>query len=235
MVRTTLSSPFLSVLRRFSFFSSLQDKFRCRNSDKCVITPTTRKRCKRCRLSKCFNVGAYSTPLVETFKLRSNRVSFVSFFFSLARHAQRMDPNRRGEILETKKNRTQSFDQTESPDRYSSEVSTGQRVNAYENSDQRLVFNSSNNRSMYLTTNRRSHADSSSSRQWNEGDESTKSSCYFRSLLRRRRRLFSVIAIEESNRDGRISSHSRWFESQTLSIDGTSRLPRAQLRRILSE
>lgn len=33
------------------------DRFRCRNNDNCVITPTTRKRCKRCRLSKCFKVG----------------------------------------------------------------------------------------------------------------------------------------------------------------------------------
>ncbi|CAF1528317.1 unnamed protein product [Adineta ricciae] len=30
------------------------DKFRCRNNDKCVITVATRKRCKRCRLLKCF-------------------------------------------------------------------------------------------------------------------------------------------------------------------------------------
>ncbi|CAF1210495.1 unnamed protein product [Adineta ricciae] len=33
------------------------DKFRCRNNNNCVITSTTRKRCKRCRLTKCFTVG----------------------------------------------------------------------------------------------------------------------------------------------------------------------------------
>lgn len=32
------------------------DKFRCRNNEKCVITVATRKRCKRCRLLKCFQV-----------------------------------------------------------------------------------------------------------------------------------------------------------------------------------
>lgn len=33
------------------------DKFRCRNNNNCVITSATRKRCKRCRLTKCFKVG----------------------------------------------------------------------------------------------------------------------------------------------------------------------------------
>ncbi|CAF0850247.1 unnamed protein product [Rotaria sp. Silwood1] len=33
------------------------DKFRCRNNDNCVVTSVTRKRCKRCRLAKCFKVG----------------------------------------------------------------------------------------------------------------------------------------------------------------------------------
>ncbi|CAF5015228.1 unnamed protein product, partial [Rotaria magnacalcarata] len=33
------------------------EKFRCRNNDSCVVTPVTRKRCKRCRLTKCFKVG----------------------------------------------------------------------------------------------------------------------------------------------------------------------------------
>ncbi|CAF2840922.1 unnamed protein product [Rotaria sp. Silwood2] len=33
------------------------DKFRCRNNDNCVVTSVTRKRCKRCRLTKCFKVG----------------------------------------------------------------------------------------------------------------------------------------------------------------------------------
>ncbi|UJR23406.1 hypothetical protein I4U23_026413 [Adineta vaga] len=32
------------------------EKFRCRNNEKCVITVATRKRCKRCRLLKCFQV-----------------------------------------------------------------------------------------------------------------------------------------------------------------------------------
>lgn len=34
-----------------------QDKFRCRNNGHCVITTATRKRCKLCRLAKCFHVG----------------------------------------------------------------------------------------------------------------------------------------------------------------------------------
>jgi hypothetical protein len=33
------------------------DKFRCRNNNNCVVTSATRKRCKRCRLTKCFKVG----------------------------------------------------------------------------------------------------------------------------------------------------------------------------------
>lgn len=33
------------------------EKFRCRNNNNCVITMSTRKRCKRCRLNKCFQVG----------------------------------------------------------------------------------------------------------------------------------------------------------------------------------
>ncbi|CAF1216135.1 unnamed protein product [Adineta steineri] len=33
------------------------ERFRCRNNDTCVITAITRKRCKRCRLIKCFEVG----------------------------------------------------------------------------------------------------------------------------------------------------------------------------------
>ncbi|CAF3525686.1 unnamed protein product [Adineta steineri] len=33
------------------------DKFRCRNNNSCAITSATRKRCKRCRLTKCFKVG----------------------------------------------------------------------------------------------------------------------------------------------------------------------------------
>jgi len=33
------------------------DKFRCRNNNNCSITSATRKRCKRCRLTKCFKVG----------------------------------------------------------------------------------------------------------------------------------------------------------------------------------
>lgn len=35
----------------------LTEKFRCRQNNNCVITVSTRKRCKRCRLSKCFQVG----------------------------------------------------------------------------------------------------------------------------------------------------------------------------------
>ncbi|CAF0793076.1 unnamed protein product [Rotaria sordida] len=33
------------------------EKFRCRNNDNCIVTSVTRKRCKRCRLAKCFKVG----------------------------------------------------------------------------------------------------------------------------------------------------------------------------------
>jgi hypothetical protein len=33
------------------------DRFRCRNNNNCAVTSATRKRCKRCRLTKCFKVG----------------------------------------------------------------------------------------------------------------------------------------------------------------------------------
>ncbi|CAF0807810.1 unnamed protein product [Rotaria sp. Silwood1] len=49
------------------------DKFRCRNNNNCVITSTTRKRCKRCRLIKCFDVGMRKEWILTEEEKRSKR------------------------------------------------------------------------------------------------------------------------------------------------------------------
>ncbi|CAF1281858.1 unnamed protein product [Rotaria sordida] len=49
------------------------DKFRCRNNNNCVITPATRKRCKRCRLTKCFTVGMRKDWILTEEEKRSKR------------------------------------------------------------------------------------------------------------------------------------------------------------------
>ncbi|CAF2491112.1 unnamed protein product [Rotaria sp. Silwood2] len=49
------------------------DKFRCRNNNNCVVTPTTRKRCKRCRLTKCFKVGMRKEWILTEEEKRSKR------------------------------------------------------------------------------------------------------------------------------------------------------------------
>ncbi|CAF4493725.1 unnamed protein product [Rotaria socialis] len=49
------------------------EKFRCRNNNNCVIIPATRKRCKRCRLTKCFKVGMRKEWILTEEEKRSKR------------------------------------------------------------------------------------------------------------------------------------------------------------------
>lgn len=35
----------------------LKNLFRCSNNDTCVVNPITRKKCKKCRIMKCFRTG----------------------------------------------------------------------------------------------------------------------------------------------------------------------------------
>ncbi|CAF5181212.1 unnamed protein product, partial [Rotaria magnacalcarata] len=49
------------------------DKFRCRNNNNCLVISTTRKRCKRCRLTKCFKVGMRKEWILTEEEKRSKR------------------------------------------------------------------------------------------------------------------------------------------------------------------
>jgi len=89
----------------------LTEKFRCRNNNNCVINVSTRKRCKRCRLSKCFQVGmrkewilTEEEKVIKRQKIEQNR--------RIKKEAQRVLHQQSNQILfEHSELRPNSFDQ----------------------------------------------------------------------------------------------------------------------------
>ncbi len=49
------------------FFLRIQGRLKCRGNGQCEVTVETRKRCKRCRLDKCFQKGKIEFDFIRKF------------------------------------------------------------------------------------------------------------------------------------------------------------------------